>query len=209
MDTINEGGGENTTNTSRKWPKKTRVTEGIRRDESGYEAYVCVARIQKSRRFSHRTPIRVMRAWREQTRAGLTAKYRPDVPNWPLEPVLPRRTTPLPKSPDGWCYIYVIQDGPNVKIGRAVNPLRRLAKLQTAHHRKLHLVCAVPGHAVIEAAIQQRFAHLRREGEWFHVDTDMMQFIERLNNGENPIELVWDEKLCSDQAGPPIKFGEN
>jgi hypothetical protein len=99
---------------------------------------------------------------------------------------------PLPRSPDGWCYIYFIQQGALVKIGRTVDVNKRLKTLQTGNSRGFNVLAAVPAHAVIESAIHARFKHLHEQGEWFRLDADLSAFIERAKQGVNPIALLWE-----------------
>lgn len=98
----------------------------------------------------------------------------------------------LRRSPEGWCYIYFIQDGPLVKIGRATNPNKRLSTLQTGNGRSFNVPVMIPGHAIIETAIQQRFARLREQGEWFRLEPALSKFIAQLQQGKNPIALLWE-----------------
>lgn len=54
-----------------------------------------------------------------------------------------------------------------VKIGYSENPQRRLAALQTACPAKLELVRVFAGEKRDEAALHDRFAKHRVQGEWF------------------------------------------
>jgi hypothetical protein len=111
----------------------------------------------------------------------------PDAPN-------PAKAFPeirLPRSLDGWCYVYFLQAGPLVKIGRAVDVEDRVRRLQTMHPGPLQVVAAVPAHASLETAIQNRFRHLRRNGEWYVLEPELDQFIDRLRTGANPVALLW------------------
>jgi hypothetical protein len=102
---------------------------------------------------------------------------------------------PLRRSPDGWCYVYFIQQGALVKIGRAVDVDKRLRALQIGNARGFRVLATIPAHAVIEGAIHARFAHLREQGEWFRLDANLTAFIERLQQGVNPIALLWDRSV--------------
>lgn len=66
-------------------------------------------------------------------------------------------------------FVYFIQVGDQgpVKIGRATDPERRIAALQTGSPEDLHLRDVIPGAAPLEAAMHQRFAPARIRGEWF------------------------------------------
>lgn len=111
----------------------------------------------------------------------------PDAPN-------PARAFPeihLPRSLDGWCYVYFIQVGRCVKIGHAIDVEDRVRRLQTAHPASLHLLAAVPAHADLELAIQHRFRHLRQSGEWYAFEPELEEFIQRVRDGVNPVALLW------------------
>lgn len=171
----------------RTW-KRTTIAKGIRRDATGFEAYVRAGGRQVSKRFNLETPLRKMQEWRDLTRHGLELAAIQRTP-----PALKPVSGKLLKSLDGWCYVYFIQDGATVKIGRTNNPYIRLSELQTAHHRALTLVCAVPAHYSLEAAVHARFAHCRASetGEWFNLEPDLVEFIQRLQDGVNPVALLW------------------
>jgi Meiotically Up-regulated Gene 113 (MUG113) protein len=163
---------------------RTRIERGIRKDRYGYEAYVKAGgQPQRTRRFPPDTSLPTMRRWRAEVRVALghVGRQRSFVPI----------ACPPKKSLDGWCYVYVLQDGDHVKIGRTCDPELRLADLQTAHHRPLTLVCAVPAHAALERAIHDRFAHLKQKGEWFALDAALTAFIDAMAAGRNPVALLW------------------
>ena len=148
-----------------------------------YEAYVNLGGQRASKRFGPQTHLSLMRTWREQARRRLSK-------NVPLEPAQGL----LRRSLTGWCYIYFIQDGDAVKIGRAVDPNRRLDELQTAHKGELSLVAAVPAHASLEGAFHEKFAALQIGREWFTLSKSLVDFINELKTGVNPIALLWAEK---------------
>lgn len=97
----------------------------------------------------------------------------------------------LPRSPRGWCYVYFIQQGEYVKVGRAVDVPQRLDAFNIGSPLELSLLVAVPAHADLEGAIHARFEHLRQKGEWFTAGPDLMEFISRLQTGVNPVALLW------------------
>jgi hypothetical protein len=99
---------------------------------------------------------------------------------------------PLRRSPDGWCYVYIIQQADLVKIGRAVDVNKRLKTLEIGNPGGFQVLATIPAHAAIEGAIQARFKHLRERGEWFRLDPDLAAFIARLQQGANPIALLWE-----------------
>jgi hypothetical protein len=53
----------------------------------------------------------------------------------------------------------------HIKIGRAIDPLQRLAELQTGSPVKLELLAVLRGDH--EAMLHRKFADLRIHGEWF------------------------------------------
>lgn len=68
-------------------------------------------------------------------------------------------------------HIYLIQSLENgyFKIGISKNPSKRIEQLQTGNPSKLKLIETYKSaHAnIVEKAIQRRYEHLRKEGEWF------------------------------------------
>lgn len=68
--------------------------------------------------------------------------------------------------------LYFIQseETGHIKIGRSVNPKRRLRSLQTGNQRKLRLIAYFEGMGWREASIHDRLHDWRVKGEWFHVD---------------------------------------
>lgn len=76
---------------------------------------------------------------------------------------------------------YFISDGTLVKIGRSVDPLRRLATFQTSSPEKLKIVLTLDGDRELD--LHQRFAEFRVRGEWFRPSVEMLSFIAS-NGGE-------------------------
>lgn len=109
-------------------------------------------------------------------------------------PLVTKQATPQTNSPSGWCYVYFIQDGTRVKIGRTANLVNRLRNLQTANSSPLTLIAHFPAHQIIEEAIHRHFKHLHQQGEWFHLTPELATFAERVNAGMNPIALMWDTR---------------
>jgi hypothetical protein len=65
--------------------------------------------------------------------------------------------------------IYVIRSGDFVKIGKANDPQKRIADLQTAHPVKLELLATLPGDKWLEKQFHNRFSDRRITGEWFRL----------------------------------------
>ncbi len=92
--------------------------------------------------------------------------------------------------------VYFIQDGPGgaIKIGvTAGSPQVRLSALQTGNPRRLELLASIPGSSREEAALHERFAALRIQGEWFRADDRLLGFIDGLR-------YVCPQEVASDIA---------
>ena len=77
--------------------------------------------------------------------------------------------------------VYFISDGENIKIGKANNPEKRLAQLQTGNPRALRLLNVIKCETENDAFELESFLHTilqstHLNGEWFHLP------IERLDN---------------------------
>lgn len=72
-------------------------------------------------------------------------------------------------------YVYFIQSGSKrgpIKIGKSINPEKRLKELQTGSHKELRLIAKIPcssdTHAFhLEKMLHMRFKKFRINGEWF------------------------------------------
>lgn len=66
--------------------------------------------------------------------------------------------------------LYVIGQGGGcsvVKIGRAINPAKRLGSIQTGNPNRLFLLHIEPGAGALERDVHARLSAGRLEGEWF------------------------------------------
>lgn len=72
--------------------------------------------------------------------------------------------------------VYAIRCGESgpVKLGKADDPQRRLADLQTAHWEVLSIIRTWPGGEEEEKFLHAHFASLRIRGEWFTYDPEML-----------------------------------
>lgn len=68
-----------------------------------------------------------------------------------------------------------------VKIGVAVNPHVRLRTLQIGHPETLHVLAVTEGGEELERAYHHRFARMARRGEWFVINREILNEIERLS----------------------------
>lgn len=157
--------------------------KGIIRGPHGFRVSVRANGELFQKRFPKGTPLQHMRDWRSRTR--FRAEYRAVLARGEERPALRR-------SPAGWCYLYVIVGDRVCKIGKAVDPEQRLREFRTAHSADLQLVVAVPAHGDLERAAHAQFAHLRVSGEWFQFNDEIAVFVQALQNGRNPIALLWD-----------------
>lgn len=76
-------------------------------------------------------------------------------------------------------YTYFIESAATglIKIGRSVDPEKRLKELQTAAPDKLSILKTFPENLFSEASMHEKFAHLRRHGEWFEDSPEIRDFI--------------------------------
>jgi hypothetical protein len=160
---------------------KVAVESNIRQDTYGYLAAAHGGGKHRWKRFPLTVPLARIREWIHDTRLDLCAQKR----------LAPIHAGSLKPSLSGWCYVYFVRSGNHVKVGRAINPVDRVRRLQTSHPSKLSLIAAVPAHSSLEAAIHTRFARLRSEGEWFVLDDEFMAFIQKIRDGANPVALLW------------------
>lgn len=88
--------------------------------------------------------------------------------------------------------VYLISNGPYVKIGVAKSVRRRLAALQTASAAKLTLLGVLPGGRLLEQNLHARYASKRVQGEWFALtqedlgDLGMSPRVKRVVEIEDP-----------------------
>lgn len=74
--------------------------------------------------------------------------------------------------------VYFIRHDGHIKIGKSVDPWKRLASLQTAHHDTLEMVAIMPGSEDLEAGLHRAFGEHMKRGEWFEEHPALMAFIE-------------------------------
>jgi hypothetical protein len=71
-----------------------------------------------------------------------------------------------------------------VKIGYASDFMRRLPKIALGSPLPLRPLAITPGGRVEERAYHARFKHLRRHGEWFELDQELEDEIDRINRSQ-------------------------
>jgi hypothetical protein len=92
-------------------------------------------------------------------------------------------------------YIYLIQSLENgyYKIGISKHPTKRIQQLQTGNASPLKLIDTyLTEHAIkIECALQRRYSHFRKEGEWFDLSiTEEVSFKEECRKIEETIVFL-------------------
>lgn len=75
-------------------------------------------------------------------------------------------------------HLYLMQageDGP-VKIGRANDPIRRVAELQPGCAQRINLRAVLPERGSDERGVHKAFRHFRMHGEWFTPATAIFEW---------------------------------
>jgi hypothetical protein len=70
-----------------------------------------------------------------------------------------------------------------IKIGKAVDPRKRLSQLQTGSGETLSLLAVEPGGLDVERQRHRQFRAYRVRGEWFRADPALIEHIEALKAG--------------------------
>jgi hypothetical protein len=90
-------------------------------------------------------------------------------------------------------YTYLIYDGTNHKIGKSVNPEKRLKQIKTGNINA-KLICY--GKGVSEQYMHNRFFQNRLSGEWFKLNEKQIETAIRLIKfGENSEGNIFDESV--------------
>jgi hypothetical protein len=87
-----------------------------------------------------------------------------------------------PRKMAGVERVYFIKDlvTGNIKIGKAINPAKRLKSLQTGNPNKLVIVTTQVGGEELENELHRRFANSRISGEWFYPTKELEDYISAL-----------------------------
>jgi len=98
--------------------------------------------------------------------------------------------------------VYFIKSGDFIKIGcTSYDPEKRLKQLQTAHFRKLQIVCVIHTHDPqrIEKLFHLHFSHLLTESknEWFHLDEELQAFINSQPTRQDAVNFLSKSKFLS------------
>jgi len=97
-------------------------------------------------------------------------------------------------------YIYLLKSQENgyYKIGKSVNPDRRIKTLQTGNPEKIDLVLKVKVFdrfsAKIESALHSQYSYLNKNGEWFNLSLeDELLFESNIKRVENNLLILEKE----------------
>ena len=81
-------------------------------------------------------------------------------------------------------YVYFAKNGSLVKIGYSTMPAVRVKALPKIQGKSAKLIHWIKGELKDEKALHQKFAHLRRDGEWFRYTNEIFNFIKESRNGQ-------------------------
>jgi len=98
--------------------------------------------------------------------------------------------------------VYFIRHAGHIKIGKSVDPWKRLASLQTAHHDSLEMLAIMPGSDDLEAGLHRAFGEFMERGEWFKENERLLAFIEnvKVTFPDAQRNFAQEEKLAQAQA---------
>lgn len=90
-------------------------------------------------------------------------------------------------------FTYIMFDGILYKIGKSINPEKRLNQIKTSNPNA-KLICY--GNAVTEKYMHDRFYRSRVKGEWFKLNEEQLRNAIRLiKNGENNLLANYDNEV--------------
>lgn len=86
----------------------------------------------------------------------------------------------VPLRPDNsYVYFLATADKRRVKIGHSRTPTKRIRNLQIGSSVKLTLLGKLTGSQAIERALHEKFEHHHIHGEWYRLEPEITDFIER------------------------------
>jgi hypothetical protein len=116
-------------------------------------------------------------------------------------------TSALPATSKSLVYFVMNYDTGAVKIGFTTNIKERLSSLRSGAGARLEVLRSIEGGEKRERWLHKRFAHLRREGEWFGFHDDMLTVVPpdevpdvRRMTVRRDVKLTAREKLRSADA---------
>ena len=80
-------------------------------------------------------------------------------------------------------FVYFIQDGDQVKIGRSYSPTKRLFQLRLEKTKSMKIIKTIEFETfekscLKEQSLHAKFKHLNTSGEWFKLDSELKKEIE-------------------------------
>lgn len=92
-------------------------------------------------------------------------------------------------------YIYIIQTGDFIKIGKSIDPNRRLNEISPNSPYDCRIIEVYPSYFMsrAEKALHRKFAKFRQKGEWFQFSPEIQTWIE--TDAERYIELSFLSEL--------------
>ena len=95
-------------------------------------------------------------------------------------------------------YVYILDVGDTVKIGKSINPKTRMASIENEIGKKMLRYFASPdcsNYSDIEKAMHEIFSDHRIDGEWFNVDFDEVVVILKAHLFDNGICRPHEETM--------------
>lgn len=89
----------------------------------------------------------------------------------------------MEENNEGLIYFIEAEGQRRVKIGYTSSIERRIPTLKTSSPFKLKLLFSLGGTRKDEQELHKRFTHLRTNGEWFRLDSEILWHIETLKGG--------------------------
>ena len=100
-------------------------------------------------------------------------------------------------KPIGYVYFVGAEEVGRVKIGYTLfDPNGRFETLETGSPVKLSKLGLMRGSLAREAELHSRFKHHHARREWFHLDSEIVEFI--AVEARDWKDLLWEEKVASE-----------
>jgi Meiotically up-regulated gene 113 len=80
-----------------------------------------------------------------------------------------------------WGFTYFMRRGAFIKIGHSANPSSRSDDLQVNFPDEIEILAVIPDTVLREEDAHRKFWHLRKRGEWFRPEPELVEFIERIS----------------------------
>lgn len=83
-------------------------------------------------------------------------------------------------------YVYFIEDGARVKIGRSYNPEKRLFQIRMEKTKDMKILGSIP-HITFEQSVakenefHKKFKSIQAKGEWFEKTPELLAFINEVS----------------------------